>query len=274
LRFCPEKAFRRDLCLRCGECSLICPTGAIRGGKGRLPAFRPARCISCAHCAGICPASAYGAGDADGEGPVCSPEEFIRLCGGRRSIRRFERRVITDEEISKLLGPVGYSPTGTNACGTRVIAVAGDEVRSFLFDPLRAWISILWKIGLLRLAGALTGAGEMLRRVVGGEDLVFRDAPLVLFFFVPRRNPTARSDGVIAATLVMMNAETMGLGTFWNGVAERIYPLLRRWRLRGGRGCLLAAVLCAGHPAVRLRTLPPREWFLGRIGSAGERSGS
>jgi nitroreductase len=133
-------------------------------------------------------------------------------------------------------------------------------VRAFLFEPLRRRMGLLWKAGLLRALGALTGRSGQIRRILGGEDLVFRDAPLVLFFFVPRRNATARSDGVIAASLVMLNAHAMGLGTLWNGIAERAYPLVRSWRFPGARGHILCAVLCVGRPVKAFRPLPPREW--------------
>jgi ferredoxin len=239
----------------------VCPSGAATGGRGRIPGFVQALCIGCAHCASVCPANAFGLAGEPGEpGEATSSEAFLELCRGRRSTRFFGSGAIPDADIAMLLKPVGYSPTGTNACGIRVIAVSGSDVRAFLFEPLRRRMNLLWKAGLLRALGAFTGRSGQIRKILGGEDLVFRDAPLVLFFFVPRRNATARSDCVIAASLVMLNAQAMGLGTLWNGIAERAYPLVGSWRFPGARGHVLGAVLCTGRPTKAFRPVPPRDW--------------
>ena len=89
--------------------------------------------------------------------------------------------------------------------------------------------------------------------------MIFRGAPVVLFFFVPRKNPTGLADGVIAATAVMYQAVSMGMGTLWNGVAERIYPYAGSWHTPGARGTRLTAVLCVGYPALEPKwKAPPR----------------
>lgn len=240
---------------------MVCVTGAAAPGPGGRPVFDCSSCIGCGHCAAVCPVDAFRIGTAFTGAP--STDCLPGLASTRRSVRLFEDRDVPRETVMSLLETVGYSPTGTNAQGLRIAAVGGaSRVRGMLSDPLRRLLRILWNTGVLRMAGFLSGRTALVKRLVSGEDLVFRGAPLVLFFMVPRRNPTWRSDGVIAATLVMMRAHEMGLGTFWNGAAEALYPLAGRWRLPGTRGCGLAAVLCAGYPAVRYRPLPPRAWTL------------
>ncbi|MBN2585873.1 MAG: hypothetical protein JXR55_01145, partial [Candidatus Fermentibacteraceae bacterium] len=94
-----------------------------------------------------------------------------------------------------------------------------------------------------------------------GEDPVFRGAPVIMFFFVPRGNITGRADGIIAATTVMYRASSMGMGTLWNGVAEKLYPLFRSWHSPSTRGMRLTAVLCAGYASIEpLQKAPEREY--------------
>jgi nitroreductase len=185
------------------------------------------------------------------------------LLSRRRSVRRFDGSAIGDDELASLLEVAGYSPTGTNACGIRILVFRNERAGRLHIDARRA-LRPLWCSGLLRLAGAVSGMTPFLKRFMGGEDLIFRQAPLVLFFFAPAGNPTARDDGVIAASLVMVAAESMGLGSFWNGIAKVLYPMVSRWkpsRSAGGR-MRLCAVLCLGRPLYQGRALPPRDWVL------------
>jgi len=185
------------------------------------------------------------------------------LLAKRRSTRFFDGSSITDAELARVLEPVGWSPTGVNACGLSVRAFRDEEALALGAGIVKT-ARLLGRCGLLGILGALTGTRPFLAREAAGEDLVFRRAPLVLFFFSPRSNPTSLSDGIIAATLVMTAAEAMGLGTFWNGVAMALYPLMPGWRRSCGtrKGARLCAVLCAGRPAWEPGPVPPRDWEL------------
>lgn len=261
-RFSPESVFDAASCSACGRCSVVCPVSAVSPDREGRPVFDAGRCIACGHCAAFCPSGAFGLPEPEAVEP-CGPESLLSLMRNRRSTRFFDAGGVTDAELERLLEPVGFSPTGVNACGLAVRAYRDREALALGAGIVRT-ARLLGRCGLLRILGALTGTGPFLQREAAGEDLVFRNAPLVLFFYAPRRNPTSLSDGIIAATLVMTGAEAMGLGTFWNGVALALYPLMRGWRRSSGarRGMRLCAVLCAGRPAWRARPVPPRDWEL------------
>jgi len=238
----------------------MCPSGCISSSGDGSPAFDSGRCIGCGHCAAACPAGAFSTGAAGG--PACDPAAFLELCRARRSLRLFTDDPVDDDELARLLQVVGFSPTGVNACGLRVIAVRGGEVEDLLAGPLRKLMKALWVSGPLKAAAALARMRAGTEDFLRGGDPVYRRAPLVLLFMAPRRNPTWRADGIIAASLVMLNAQAMGLACFWNGIAEFAFRLVGRRRLPGARGFRLTAVLCIGHPAVATRPLPPRDWSL------------
>jgi len=214
---------------------------------GSLPDFEDSVCIGCGHCGVYCPENAFGLKPLEHEG-IPGPEGFRRLLENRRSVRCFSDRIPSEEEIRELLSILDQCPTGRNAQGLLVVTARGEGASNRFSGPVVRLARMLRRTGLLQLAGALTGMRRVFARLAGGEDLVFRDAPVVIFFFVPGRNPTGRTDGVIAATTVMYHAVSMGLGTFWNGVAERLYPLFPSWHLAGTSGMRLTAVLCAGYP--------------------------
>ncbi len=206
---------------------------------------------------------AFHAGSLLGCPAGCGIDPLLELYSVRRSVRLFAPSEVTEAERAKMLSVVGYCPTGVNRCGIVVRAFGGAEARS-LHEGARRVLRPLWKAGPLRLLGAVSGQQAALRRFIEGEDLVFRQAPLVLFFFTPRRNPTSADDGVIAASMVMTAACSMGFGSFWNGVARILYRITPSWRRLAGvpRGSRLCAVLCLGRPAFESRPLPPREWTL------------
>jgi uncharacterized protein len=48
----------KDLCLRCGECVDVCPTGAATMAENKYPAYDLVKCIGCAQCIALCPVTA------------------------------------------------------------------------------------------------------------------------------------------------------------------------------------------------------------------------
>jgi uncharacterized protein len=48
----------KDICLRCGECVDVCPTGAATMAENKYPAYDLVKCIGCAQCIALCPVSA------------------------------------------------------------------------------------------------------------------------------------------------------------------------------------------------------------------------
>jgi hypothetical protein len=60
----------------------------------------------------------------------------------------------------------------------------------------------------------------------------------------------------------------MGLGTFWNGVAKALYPVIRGWHAGAPKGGRLGAVLCVGRPLRKPFSLVPgRDWTALEAGS-------
>ena len=275
-RFCPEIAWLEERCTLCMTCARVCPTSAISmRSDGAGLEFDRTSCIGCGHCSAFCPADAFGTGlPLAGPGAGVSSDDLIGLLSGRRSMRIWSGRDLSIERIEELLRVVGLSPTGVNARGVHVRICNGtDRVRE-LFEPVRRCVRALSMIGLAGVIGRATGFAGAVRRISAGEDMVFRGAPAVLFFHYDRgRSRTGRQDAVIAASLVMVHAETMGLGTRWNGVAERLYPLFRSWRRGAGRGMVLAAVLCVGEPGLLHRPLRPGSYGTGLVRSRPVRRG-
>ena len=252
--FSPEKSFTASLCTACGTCTRVCPSlSVVTGPDGRVTGFLK-NCIGCGHCGAYCPVDAFGLGNS--LRPGASREDLMVLLRSRRSCRLFTPEPLSRQRLGQLLEPVAFSPTGTNSQGVTVVTVEGaDRIRELVVNPVRRFLR-----PFARLAGG-TSFGGYIREFMDGGDPLTRRAPCLLLFFVPRRNTTPREDGVIAATIVSLNAEAMGLGCLWNGVVKALFPFLVGLRKMKPGGTALRAVLCVGERKLApLREVPERDW--------------
>ncbi len=254
MKFYPEERFSRTDCGDCGTCARVCSSHAVHMRDG-YPVFNSRRCIGCGHCGVFCPENAFGMEPLPGK--ALTPQQYRELLETRRSIRFYSDKVPSEEEINTLLSVLTQSPTGVNLQGITVRVISGPDAVSNLVKPVRKMLDILSFTGFTQIIGKITGMSDYIERFRGGEDVIFRGAPVVLFFHVPRKNPTGYTDGVIAATAVMYHAVSMGMGTLWNGIAEKLYPFARSWHTPRTRGTRLSAVLCVGYPALEPKWKAP-----------------
>ncbi len=250
--FDPRASFRADLCRGCGICSSVCPVSAVNTDQaGRVVSFS-SLCIGCGHCGCYCPWNCFELESFDEDHKAPLEETINAIIENRRSSRNYLDKELSEDVVRDILSPVGYSPTGHNDQGIRVTVLLGrDNVRNRVVAPLVRLVRILDRFRLISL---LAGPGKtFVKRLREGEDLITWGAPCVLLFRAPWRNVTGAADSVIAASLVSLKAEAMGLGTLWNGVLKILSPYLGLGRA--------SAVLCVGYPGLRkYQKLPEREW--------------
>ncbi len=251
MRFKPEERFLGRNCTACGICSSLCPVDAIvTDSSGRVVSFSSA-CIGCGHCGCYCPADCYGL-PAEKHAAIPLGSHIQNLYEGRRSTRRFSEKQIDETVMSTLLEAVGFAPTGQNAQGITVDVILGEAaINKLIVRPFVKFVRILDCCRILSLfAGANRGAVKKIRR---GDDIITWKAPCILLFRAPVGNVTGKTDSIIAATMVSIKADTMGLGTLWNGVVQIASPILRVKRCH--------AALCVGYPLLKkYQCVPAREW--------------
>lgn len=218
---CPEKIIRRidsgemifdqsrlDLCIRCGQCMAICPTGAI-------------------NIAGI----SYDKDLFDLTSETPNPEHFIDLIKSRRSVRTFKPNPVPRRLLQNIIDSISYAPMGFPPHKIEVTVVERREV----IDRALPLIADVYKKMAIWMTNPVTRF--FIRRSVkqetystlrnylvpwakrslplmqdGKTDLITRGAPVLIIFHADRGAENHTEDGPIALTYGLLAAHSLGLG--------------------------------------------------------------
>lgn len=249
--FDPVKRFLTDRCTACGICSSVCPASAIKPNTAGIPEFSMNRCIRCGHCGCYCPSNCFSL-ESTIDVKTSLEGQIESLFKNRRSTRSYKDQELSDNDISLLLEPLNWTPTGRNSQGIQVDIIRGrGRIEKLVLNRFLRILRFLDCFGMVTL---LSGSQrDFIRRLKSGDDLLTWGAPCVLFFRTSWRSVTPVEDALIAASAVAFKAESMGMGTMWSGVIKILAPVLGLGRCH--------AVLLAGFPALKkYQSVPARKW--------------
>lgn len=220
-------------CIGCGKCIADCPARilTLEAGKAHLAPKRAEECIECQHCLAICPTGAVS---------VCGiqPKECLSFAGtlpradqvealikSRRSVRHYRKENLPPEVLSRLIEVASYAPTGVNS--RQVLFTVVDDVK--VMDRLRqdamAALAGVIKAGKLPAQmGFFAQLSEAWEK--SGVDTVFRGAPHLLIASAPKDSPCPEQDCLIALTTFELFAQTLEVGTCWDGIAKWAFTAL------------------------------------------------
>ncbi len=141
----------------------------------------------------------------------------------RRSIRKFQPRQVTDQDLDAVLEAGLYAPSGMNTQNTVLVAVRDPEVRNQL--------------------------SQMNAKVLGSSADPFYGAPCVVVVLADPARYTWLEDGSLVMGNLMNAAYAQGLGSCWIHRAQPMFDspegkaLLRQWglseNLKGVGNCIL-----------------------------------
>ena len=255
-------------CKRDGICVEICPVRLFeRENKDAIPTHVEGAaefCIHCGHCVAVCPHGALTLGDITPEKcPPIQPEWRLNLAQTegflrtRRSIRKYNNKLVDKNDIKKLIGVASYAPSGHNSQPLQWLVVHEPSAVNKM-----AGIVIDWARYMLKAQPEFAKPFHMDELVGGwenGKDFICHQAPHLIIAHAPKDNPMAQSATTIALEYLELAAPSFGLGTCWAGyfMVAALWPALQKaLALPNGNVCYCAMML--GYPKYKYHRLPPR----------------
>ncbi len=241
----------KEKCIRCGQCIRDCMSKCLSMTPEGIPGLDYQHglgpCGACQHCMGVCPTGALSWGGIDPEklGPVrfADPDDMLGMIKGRRSIRQYKDKDISDDMLQKIGNMLAYPPKGGNSDILRFSLVGSrarmQEIREATYKVLR---------------GGSPFIELLVNSYKNGRDLIYWNAPAMLISFV---NSAAAGGGEMADPAISLSyaelyANSLGLGCLWDNLAASMVSQIPEVQRLVGmpEGYRSGSVLLLGEPAV------------------------
>ncbi|GBC60585.1 nitroreductase [Desulfonema ishimotonii] len=247
-----------EKCKKDGICIRECPFNILRANEENIPEMIPgaeAVCLRCGHCLAVCPT---GAVTFDGISPeACEPaadagisvSAIARLVKNRRSVRVYKNKPVPRDIVEKMMDIVRWAPTAKNVQPVHWTLVDDREKIHKMAGMVIEWLR------QNKVFPEIVAAWD------GGEDIILRDAPLLAIAHTGADGLNPPADCAIAATTLELVASGLGIGGCWAGYfmrgANSFEPLKQYLNLPEGHRVYTALML--GYPKFKYHRIPPRQ---------------
>jgi ferredoxin len=264
-----------EKCTRCLKCVKDCPSLAITIETGEITD----NCIHCGHCVAICPECAVNPDFGDIfplQQQLVTPENFKNLSAGIRTCRSYLSKEIPDIVLLELVENMKHYPSASNTRPIQLTIVRTRErvkllndltaetllrMFSFVTSPLVGSIIKLFAPSL-DIKGLKQYKTKFLELRKTNDSLICHHAPAVLLFHGPAsRVGMGEADANIWATYTSIYANTMGLGTCFNGFITKAMGEKSKMNQKFGipSGHKVYAALLVGYPKVKYKNETSRK---------------
>lgn len=224
-----------ELCINCGHCVAVCPTGALA-----LHTMRPEDCPQIK------------------KELLIDPEQAEQFFRSRRSIRNYKDRPVERDKLNKLIQVSGYAPSAHNGRPVHFLVIEDKaEVRRL------SGLVVEWMRMMIKEAPTLAKTlrfDRLVRLWDVGKDPICRNAPHLIFAHANENARLANVDCILALAHAELMAPPLGLGATWAGyvmAATTSYPpLAEALNLPEGHKCF--GVMMVGYPKLKFVRMPLR----------------
>lgn len=220
-----------DNCIKCQKCVNDCPSDAINIELGTINEM----CIHCGHCVAICPESTISPDNIEVtklKTHLVSAEDFQKFTAQVRTCRSYQDKEVPAEVLDQLVENMKHYPSASNARPVEITIVKSEELVKSLNDQTAnkliktlglATAPIIRNIfSLFSSKATVDGLSKyrkkFVEKQVEGSSQVCHHAPIVMIFHAPvSKYGMADSDAYIWSTYTSLYANSLGLGTCFNG---------------------------------------------------------
>lgn len=254
-------AIDSEKCTKCELCAKDCPVSVIDMDSGypKISAEKEAACVQCQHCLAICPTAALSILGRQPEeskplkGGFPGPDQLETLIKGRRSVRQYRDENLDSELLQRLLDVAWQAPTGINMRKVRFSVIDDKEKLAMFREETYQSLDALIAEGKLPEERAFFAEFVRLWKE-RGIDVLFRGAPHLIVASAPKECASPIPDCLIALSYFELFAQSLGVGTVWDGLAKwaisDLAPTLRS-RLNIPNDHVIGYAMAFGKPAVR-----------------------
>lgn len=266
----------KERCISCEACVSDCPYLILTmvGDSPAVVVDRESMCIKCLHCLTVCPTGAvsicgFDPGDClDMENRFPDAEQMETLIRGRRSVRKYEDENIESSVMERLLQVSWQAPTGVNARAVLFTVVDDKKIMNKLRTAVMKRLAELVRDD--HLPEHLEFFAGFVKLWQEQEiDILFRGAPHLLITSAPKNCPCPEQDCIIALSYFELFAQSLQLGTVWDGLARLAFTeLMPEFSEKIGIPAdhIFGYVMAFGKPAVEYhRTVPMRSATINRV---------
>lgn len=241
----------QEKCIKCGICVNECPEQILRIGENVPEDICSEKCIACGHCVAVCPKEAIDNvktplvnQKSSKKFPQLSSEEAENFLRSRRSIRSYKETSVPREKLVELVNIAHYAPTGSNLQGISYVII---DDRKILDKAVEITAENF------KNDTALGGKFDDFIKVYTekGIDTILRGAPNLILAIADADFPRGRENSIFSLAYMELYAPTLGLGSCWAGIFERIAlkdnsPMLKLFNIPKGKN--ITGAVMVGYP--------------------------
>jgi len=264
-----------ERCTRCLKCVKDCPASAITIETGEIADT----CIHCGHCVAICPEMAVRPDFGDVfliQPHTVTSKDFRNLTSGIRSCRSYLQKDVPDAVLLQLVDNMKHYPSASNNRPLQITIVRSKEKVKLLNDltaetliRMFSFICSPWISPFVRLFVPSININKIKRYKTSfiehkatNNSQICHHAPAVLLFHGEvSKTGMAEADANIWATYTSIFANTLGLGTCFNGFIVKAMGKKSKLnpQFKVPANHQVYASLLVGYPKVKYRNEASRQ---------------
>lgn len=278
-------------CTKCMLCVKDCISAVWRDINGTPEVINPSDCNLCSHCLSVCAHEAIRHDGLDrkqikkNDKDLISPEVYEAITRGRRSIRQYKDKPLTDFLIEEVVDLVNHTPTASNSQHVEYIVITDKTALNKISEAVFGFSTKLYNFflkfpgNLIYKALKLLPSSESITRYVEpmqyyidetekGRDFILHNAPCLILVTAPKGAKFANENCNIVAANIMNYAFAKGLGTCYIGFLNIFLKYSKKTRrlIKLADNRMAYACIVMGYPAYKhantaSRKKPSIEWL-------------